>query len=461
MPAEVIVSAPSKTGARRSASSSSESPGAPSRGHLACAAAELSAIARYYDRTIAWRSSADGAPCLLDLIDCAAKLAVSDAEQLPGLRGESDKRTLVVVDCQNRDEGEIVPILAEIARAVARTTRVAILSRRAKMPAPPIAGWEVVRSRPAGYVRSTTGVFGRLINRVLPAVPLLRRLSICTITILRPVIAEPAGKRPSLSIIIPARNERGNIEQALRRLPDLGGADVEVIFVEGHSTDGTWEEMERVVAEWSRDGDVKLSGAPSRGLENAEQSAAGTMRVRALQQTGCGKADAVRLGFSAATGDLVTILDADLTMPPEALTEFYEAYCQGRGDFINGDRLSLAMERGAMRPLNKLGNRFFAWALSQALDVRLADCLCGTKLFARHDCQRFAAWRADFGDRDPFGDFDLLFPAAALALGCVNVPVHYAARTYGKTNIHRFRDGARLLAMTVAGWWRLRVGPGT
>jgi glycosyltransferase involved in cell wall biosynthesis len=273
------------------------------------------------------------------------------------------------------------------------------------------------------------------------------------VTILRPVIAEPAGNRPSLSIIIPARNERGNIAQALSRLPDFGGAQVEVIFVEGHSTDGTWEEIERVVAMYAQT-EVPHPGPLPEG-EGVQRR-----RVRALRQTGRGKGDAVRLGFAAATCDLLTILDADLTMPPEALQEFYEAYREGRGDFINGDRLSMPMEHGAMRPLNKLGNRFFAWALSHVLETPLGDCLCGTKLFARHDWQRFAAWRDDFGDRDPFGDFDLLFPAAVLALGCVNVPIHYAARTYGTTNIHRFRDGARLLAMTLAGWWRIKVPRG-
>ncbi|HJT33890.1 MAG TPA: glycosyltransferase family 2 protein [Pirellulales bacterium] len=182
------------------------------------------------------------------------------------------------------------------------------------------------------------------------------------------------------------------------------------------------------------------------------------LRVKALQQTGRGKADAVRLGIAHASGDLIAILDADLTTPPESLADFYRAYCEGRGDFVNGDRLTLPMERGAMRTLNKLGNRFFARALSHVLETPLTDCLCGTKLFSRRDYQRLIAWRKDFGDRDPFGDFELLFPAAVLGLGIVNLPIRYAARTYGKTNIRRFRDGARLLGMTAAGWWFIRAG---
>jgi glycosyltransferase involved in cell wall biosynthesis len=206
-----------------------------------------------------------------------------------------------------------------------------------------------------------------------------------------------------------------------------------VIFVEGHSSDGTWEEIERV-----------------------RQSYGQRMLIRSARQTGKGKADAVRLGFSMATMPLLTILDADLTMPPEMLGRFYEAYVQGSGDFINGSRLLYPMEGEAMRPLNHLGNVFFARSLSYVLGIRLGDSLCGTKLLARHDYERMRAWRRDFGDFDPFGDFELLFPAAVLELGVVNVPIRYAARTYGSTNISRFRHGFELLRMTIIGFFRIR-----
>jgi glycosyltransferase involved in cell wall biosynthesis len=279
--------------------------------------------------------------------------------------------------------------------------------------------------------------------------------------------------------VVPARNERGNIRHVIERLPDFGGAEVEVMFVEGHSTDGTWEEIERVVRECqpARAGDalrvaelVRVPGEIARAPTSHEvgdgrhnhqgEDSRRALTVRALRQTGRGKADAVRLGFSQAKGELLTILDADLTTPPEALAEFYDAYCVGRADFINGDRLTLPMERGAMRVMNKWGNRFFAWAVGRVLDAPLGDCLCGTKLLARHDWARFVAWRERFGDRDPFGDFDLLFPAAALAIGSVDLPVRYGARTYGATNIHRFRDGWRLMRMTLAAWWAIRAGAG-
>jgi len=141
-----------------------------------------------------------------------------------------------------------------------------------------------------------------------------------------------------------------------------------------------------------------------------------------LRQTGKGKADAVRLGFAHATQPLLAILDADLTMPPEMVGRFYEAYCQGFGDFINGSRLVYPMEGDAMRFLNRLGNIFFAKMLSGILDVRIGDSLCGTKLVTRVDYQRMEAWRRDFGDFDPFGDFELLYPAAVLGLGIVDIP---------------------------------------
>jgi glycosyltransferase involved in cell wall biosynthesis len=205
--------------------------------------------------------------------------------------------------------------------------------------------------------------------------------------------------------------------------------------VEGHSHDGTWEEIQRVASKFGAKYPIKT-----------------------LKQSGSGKADAVRLGLAHCTGDLCAILDADLTMPPELLPRFYEAWCKGLADFINGNRLVYPMESGAMRFLNHLGNVFFAKALRYALDAKLGDTLCGTKLFSNRDYQRMTAWRTDFGDFDPFGDFELLFPAASLGLGIVDIPLTYRDRVYGQTNIHRFRDGYRLLRMTITGLLRIKLG---
>jgi hypothetical protein len=298
-----------------------------------------------------------------------------------------------------------------------------------------LAGFAVVRLRPVAYVPWHFFGVGSLLNIVMPAVPGFRWLSLVTVAVLRPVVGV-GQERPSFSIVIPARNERGNIEDALRRLPNFG-APTEVIFVEGHSSDGTWEEIQRVTSAWN-------------GREG--------LCVSAFQQVGRGKADAVRLGFSKATGEVLTILDADLTMPPEKLTRFYDAYCEGAADFVNGTRLVYPMEGEAMRFLNRLGNVFFAKLLSFVLDVRLGDSLCGTKLVSRRDYERFVRWRRDFGDFDPFGDFELLFPAAVLGTGIIDVPVYYRARTYGTTNIRRFRDGAILFRMSMTGLLRIKFG---
>jgi glycosyltransferase involved in cell wall biosynthesis len=217
-------------------------------------------------------------------------------------------------------------------------------------------------------------------------------------------------------------------------MPDLG-CETEIIFVEGRSSDGTWDEIQRVVSTYSS-----------------------KFKLHALRQTGKGKNDAVRLGFAHANGELLTILDADLSMPPELLGRFYEAYCQGLADFVNGTRLVYPMEGAAMRRLNHLGNIFFAKALSAVLGNRLGDALCGTKLFARHDYRRMVEWRKDFGDFYPFGDFELLFPASVLALGIVDVPIRYRARVYGTTNISRFHHGLMLLRMTLLGLFRIKLG---
>jgi glycosyltransferase involved in cell wall biosynthesis len=272
---------------------------------------------------------------------------------------------------------------------------------------------------------------GDVINRLLPLIPLIRWLSFTSIAVLRPLVAP---SKLGVSCVVPARNERGNVENALKRFPDLG-CPTEIIFVEGHSTDGTWEEILRVSALYKD-----------------------RFRILAVQQPGKGKADAVRLGFSHARQPLLVVLDADLTMPPEMLSRFCEAYNQGHGDFINGSRLVYPMEGTAMRFLNRIGNALFAKTLSWVLGVRLGDSLCGTKLLARHDYERMVAWRRDFGEFDPFGDFELLFPAAVLGLGIVDVPVRYLARTYGETNIQRFRHGLQLLKMTWVGLIRIKMG---
>ena len=230
------------------------------------------------------------------------------------------------------------------------------------------------------------------------------------------------AQEPMVSVIIPARNESGNIKAIFERTPQMG-RETELIFVEGHSKDDTYAAIEREIA--------------------AHPSTPSLL----LRQTGIGKADAVRLGFCKARGTVLMILDADLTVPPEDLPRFYEALVSGKGEFINGVRLIYPMEKEAMRPLNFLGNKFFSMAFSWLLGQPIKDTLCGTKVLWKRDYDRIAANRSYFGDFDPFGDYDLIFGAAKLNRKIVDLPIRYRERTYGSTNISRWKHGWLLLRM--------------
>lgn len=295
-----------------------------------------------------------------------------------------------------------------------------------------LAGFECVRVQSKCYFPFPVLGIDRALDSLLQLIPGLKNLCLIQLITLRPI--RPEVKPPSLSVVIPTRNEKGNISQALERLKSWQYCDLEIIFVEGHSSDGTWEEILRVV-----------------------KNDQGPFRLQAHQQTGKGKADAVRLGFEKANHELLTILDADLTMPPEMLHRFYLAYVHGHADFINGSRLVYPLADGAMRFLNRLGNIFFAKALSFVLSTKIGDSLCGTKLISKQDYSRVQSWRKEFGDFDPFGDFELIFPAAVLGLGIIDVPVRYEARTYGETNISRFKHGFQLLRMTLIGFFRIKL----
>ncbi len=262
----------------------------------------------------------------------------------------------------------------------------------------------------------------RLCNRWLA--PLLPSFCLSVFTVARPVRSGPGHARPSVSIIIPARNEAGNIAAAVARTPEMG-AGTELIFVEGHSRDNTWMEIQRVAA-----------ANPHR-------------RITCLQQTGKGKGDAVRLGFAAASGDILMILDADLTMPPEELPKFHDVVASGRAEFANGCRLVYPMEEQAMQFLNLCANKAFGLIFSWLLGQPVKDTLCGTKVLSRAHYEKIAANRAYFGTFDPFGDFDLLFGAAKLNLQVADVPIRYKERTYGTTNIQRWSHGWLLLRMVL------------
>lgn len=293
-------------------------------------------------------------------------------------------------------------------------------------------GFEVVERRTAVLLPLALPLLGAFINRWLSPLPLLRHFCVYNI-----VIARPAGNRrpasPAVSIIVAARNEEGNIEALVQRVPKLAERQ-ELIFVEGGSRDDTWGAIQRTI-----------------GVANPSGSV-----VSAHKQTGVGKGDAVRLGFDKANGDILIILDADLSVPPEELPRFIRLLQTNSCEFANGSRLVYPMEKQAMQFLNLIGNRLFGVAFSYLLGQPVRDTLCGTKALWSQDYRRIANQRTHFGDFDPFGDFDLLFGAARLHLKIRDVPVHYKERVYGSTNISRFRHGLMLLRMTAVAARKLR-----
>ncbi len=284
-----------------------------------------------------------------------------------------------------------------------------------------LAGFQTIRHWPEVLLPLPIPLLAPFCNRFLVRLWPFKHLALSNFLVARPA-PRPLPEEPVVSVIVAARNEEGNIPNIFARTPEMG-AGTEIVFVEGHSKDNTWEAIQR-----------EISAHPER-------------RARAFQQTGKGKGDAVRLGFAEAAGDVLMILDADLTVPPEDLPRFYEVIRSGQGEFVNGVRLVYPMEKEAMRFANLLGNKFFSLAFSWLLGQPIKDTLCGTKVLRKPDYETLAANRSYFGDFDPFGDFDLLFGAARMSLEIVEVPVRYRERTYGETNIQRWRHGWLLLKM--------------
>jgi SAM-dependent methyltransferase len=291
-----------------------------------------------------------------------------------------------------------------------------------------LAGWEVIKTDPRILWPVRTPLIDTLFNRWLA--PLFKHFCLTIFVAARPR-PETTRKEFRCSVVIPARNEAGNIESAVQRTKEMG-LGTEIIFVEGGSKDNTWDEIQRAAKAY-----------PQRN-------------IKFLKQTGRGKGDAVRAGFAAATGDIFFILDADLTMPPEELPKFYEVARAGTGDFVNGVRMVYPMEEEAMRFLNMIANKCFGIAFTWLLGQPVKDTLCGTKVLFRSHYDLIVRNRSYFGEFDPFGDFDLLFGAAKLNLRIVDLPIRYKARTYGETNISRWKHGWLLLRMTLFAARRLK-----
>ncbi|HEY9644068.1 MAG TPA: glycosyltransferase [Coleofasciculaceae cyanobacterium] len=290
-----------------------------------------------------------------------------------------------------------------------------------------LSGFEVVYHGKRLLLPKMVPLVSWFFNRVLAPLPLINRFCLNEYVVARPhpgnATLQAQVQQMTCSVIVPARNEAGNIENCVARMPRLG-KHTEIIFIEGHSKDGTWDEIQRVQAKYADQWDIKIA-----------------------QQTGKGKGNAVRQGFDMATGDVFIILDSDLTVRPEDLGYFFEAIASGYCEMANGCRLVYPVSKIEMPLLNRMANRFFAWLLSYLLNTRIKDSLCGTKAISRDNYLKLAANRAYFGDFDPFGDFDLLLGAAKLSLKIKDIPVRYVPRQYGSSNIQHVKEGLNLFKM--------------
>ncbi len=286
-----------------------------------------------------------------------------------------------------------------------------------------LTGFETVRRGQHILCPVYVPLLSNLLNRYLAPLPFFRLFSMVNILVARPLMKDTTPVSPSVSVVVAARNEAGTIESLIQRIPRMGPDD-ELIFVEGHSTDDTWKVIGEMAEKYSSVKNILIA-----------------------QQGGHGKGDAVRKGFELASREILMILDADLSVMPEDLPKFYRALVENRGEFINGSRLVYPMDAKAMRFWNILGNKFFAMAFSFVIGQRFKDTLCGTKVLSRENYLKIAAHRSYFGEFDPFGDFDLIFGASSLGMKIVELPVQYKERTYGTTNIQRWRHGVLLLSM--------------
>lgn len=287
-----------------------------------------------------------------------------------------------------------------------------------------LAGFETYRHTKKMLIPYNIPIFSWLFNKVFAVLPGFNALCVNRFLFARHLpSSEDISKKFSTTVVIPARNESGNIENAILRMPNFG-KHLEIIFVEGNSTDDTWDKIQEIQEKYKDNFDIKIA-----------------------RQDGKGKGDAVRKGYAMASGDILMILDADLTVPPETLPKFYDALASGKGDFINGSRLVYPMEKNAMRLLNMFGNKMFSIGFSWMLEQPIKDTLCGTKVMFREDYNRLVKNRTFFGNFDPFGDFDLIFGAYKLNLKIIDLPIRYKERVYGDTNISRFKHGFLLLKM--------------
>ena len=296
-----------------------------------------------------------------------------------------------------------------------------------------LAGFETVREGYDLIVPFGVPLFADLINRFVPLIPGLKYLAMFYFTVMRPSVPRGKVNDFSVSVCVPCKNEEGNIAGLVERIPEMG-CGTEIIFVDDQSTDATAQEVNMQIAKHHEKSFTLVKGP------------------------GKGKGAACRAGFARAQNDILMILDADMTVMPEDLPQFFEALVAGKGEFINGSRLVYPLENDAMKYANIIGNKLFGLAFSFLLSQRLKDTLCGTKVIWRKDYEKILESRAHFSEVDMWGDYDWIFGAARHNLQIAELPVHYRMRVEGETKMtKRFRNAWVMLKMCNVAFWKVKL----
>lgn len=413
---------------------------------------EIQFLSNFYDQSYLFKKS------YLSSQDINNKYVIEDINQI-NTSSDNSLASLVILDGNLNFSQDIIGELSTIRQKLTPQDRVIILAYnsyfnwlyrllsiigfRKKNIAPnntlskstlasivEIADFEITSTKPLIYFPFSALYIGSIINTILAPISFISSFSICQSFTLRPV--NFPRKNLSLSIIVPLRNEAGNIERIFEQLSLIVIDKLEMIFVEGNSTDNSWELLQSMPE--------KLKS-----------------KSVILKQPDIGKNDAVTFGINSSSNDLIIIFDADLTVDISQISYFHQIICLGKADLVNGNRLFYTFEEGAMRLLNWIGNVFFAKFLSYIFNSHISDTLCGTKLFYRRDYIRFLKWNNKLKIQDPFGDFKLLMPALDLGVGICDLPVYYRSRKYGTTNISRFRDGFLLLKIALVTLWKRKI----
>jgi SAM-dependent methyltransferase len=297
-----------------------------------------------------------------------------------------------------------------------------------------LAGFEALETHWIVLLPKYVPVLSAFLNRFCARLPLIKKLCMTQVVVARALPPAVPREELSVSVIIPCKDEKGNVEDAVQRIPQLG-RQTEIIFCDDQSTDGTAEEVIRVRSLFPEK-NIRLEYGP-----------------------GVCKSKNVWTGFNAATGDILMILDADLTTMPEQLVYFLEVVASGQAEFVNGSRLVYPVPKGAMNTANMLGNKFFSIAFTYLLGQRVKDTLCGTKVLWRSDWERIRPMLGSWGTEDRWGDYELLFGTAKLNLKILDLPVHYQERIYGSTKMTKvFRNGLIMLKMCWHGFLNLKLG---